>query len=374
MPIEIESPEELGYDTIRYNLAESSFRDGTLGGFDPIGSLDLRSLVLGYGDHLGNPELRAQIITGSRTLTPSDVTVTPGAAAALFIVATTLLDRGDRVVVAKPNYATNLETPYAIGADIATIDLRFDDGFRLDLDRLADLITPATRYVSLTDPHNPTGTVLTESELEDVIALVESRGCYLLLDETYRDLRFGPPLPLAADLSDRAISVSSMSKAYGLPGIRIGWLITRDPYLQERFLAAKEQMLICGSTIDEAIAAHVLSQRDSLWPPIRAQIDSQFATVQTWMQGHTGVEWVEPGGGVVGFPRLREHVAVEPFYRSLTDDHATMVGPGHWFDQSRRHFRLGFGWPTSDELIGGLAAIDASIATAITTATNPSES
>ena len=364
MPIEIESPEELGYDTIRYNLAESSFRDGTLGGFDPLGDLDLRSLVLRYGDHLGNPLLRAHITEEAKELRPVHVTVTPGAAAALFIVATTLLERGDRVVVARPNYATNLETPHAIGAEVATIDLRYEDGYRLDLDRLADLVTPATKYVSLTDPHNPTGTVLTQAELEAIITLVETRGCYLLLDETYRDLRFGPPLPLAADLSDRAVSVSSMSKAYGLPGIRIGWVITRDAHLQERFLAAKEQMLICGSTIDEAIAAHVLGQRDRIWPLIRAQIDSQFAIVKSWIAGHTGVEWVEPGGGVVGFPRLSEHVDVERFYRSLTDDHATMVGPGHWFDQSRRHFRLGYGWPTADELQAGLAAVDAAIATA----------
>lgn len=368
MPIEIESPEELGYDTIRYNLAESSFRDGTLGGFDPVGQLDLRSLVLCYGDHLGDPLLRAHITEGTKELRPEHVTVTPGAAAALFIVATTLLERGDQLVVAKPNYATNLETPYAIGAEVATIDLRFEDGFRLDLDRLADLITPATKYVSLTEPHNPTGTVLSLAELEAVIGLVESRGCYLLLDETYRDLRFGAPLPLAADLSERAISVSSMSKAYGLPGIRIGWVMTRDVQLQQRFLAAKEQMLICGSTIDEAIAAHVLGQHDRVWPSIRAQIDSQFAIVKTWIDGNPGVEWVEPGGGVVGFPRLREHVDVERFYRSLTDDHATMVGPGHWFDQSRRHFRLGFGWPTADELRGGLAAIDAAIDAAGATA------
>ena len=124
MPIEIESPEELGYDTIRYNLAESSFRDGTLGGFDPLGDLGLRSLVLRYGDHLGNPLLRAHITEEAKELRPVHVTVTPGAAAALFIVATTLLERGDRVVVARPNYATNLETPHAIGAEVATIDLR----------------------------------------------------------------------------------------------------------------------------------------------------------------------------------------------------------------------------------------------------------
>ena len=110
------------------------------------------------------------------------------------------------------------------------------------------MITPDTRYVSLTCPHNPTGTTLQESELYKLIELIESRKTILLLDETYRDMAFGKVLPSAASLSSRAISVSSLSKTYGLPGIRTGWLACRDKTLIEMFLAAKEQIMICNSS------------------------------------------------------------------------------------------------------------------------------
>ena len=117
MPIEAESPEQFGYDRIRFNLAESSVADTPLRDLD----VSLDDLVLLYGDHLGRPGLRAAIAEGGRSASaPDDVLVTPGAAAALFIISTTLLQAGDHVIVARPNYATNLETPVAIGADIAT--------------------------------------------------------------------------------------------------------------------------------------------------------------------------------------------------------------------------------------------------------------
>ena len=113
-----------------------------------------------YGDHLGRPGLRAGIAAGGSRPDPDDVLVTPGAAAALFIISTTLLRPGDHLVVARPNYATNLETPRAIGADISYLDLRYEDGWAVDPDRIAAMLTPRTKLVSLTNPHNPTGQVM----------------------------------------------------------------------------------------------------------------------------------------------------------------------------------------------------------------------
>ena len=156
--------------------------------------------------------------------------VTAGAAGALFIVATSLLSEKDHLVVIRPNYATNIETPKAIGCAISYIDLSFDNGFALDLAAVASALRPKTRYISVTCPHNPTG-VMSRADLDALVALAESHGCYLLVDETYRDLSYGKTLPVAASLSRRAISVSSLSKSFGMPGIRIGWLVTADPTL-----------------------------------------------------------------------------------------------------------------------------------------------
>ena len=363
MPIEIESPEELGYDAIANNLSESSFSDMSLREYGI--EVELDELLLQYGDHRGLPRLRELIAADGPPLGPDDVVVTAGAAAALFAVATTLLGAGEHALVLSPNYATNLETPFALDADLEPVELRFEDGWRLDPERIESGLRPETRLVSLTYPHNPTGAMIDRGELEAIVGIVERHGgARLLVDETYRELAYGEPLPVAASLSDRAISVSSMSKTYGLPGLRIGWLACRDPVLSETLLAAKEQILICGATLDEEIAARVLAERPRILPAIREKVDRHLAIIRGWIEPHDVFEWVEPRAGVVCFPRVRADHAfdAERFYDSLLAEHGTYVGPGHWFELDDRHFRLGFGWPTQDELRAGLAALTATAA------------
>jgi aspartate/methionine/tyrosine aminotransferase len=358
MPIEIESPEELGYDTIANNLSESSFSDMRLADYD-IES-DVGDLLLQYGDHLGLPRLRKQVAFEAEPVGPDDVLVTAGAAAALFIAASALVQPGDHIVVLRPNYATNLETPRAIGADVEYLDLSFDDGWELDPERVAAALRPETRLVSLTYPHNPTGAMLEPAQLERLVEIVEGHpSACLLLDETYRELAYGEPLPTVASLSERGIGVSSMSKVFGMPGLRSGWITCRDPRLLETLLAAKEQILLAGATIDEELAARVLEARPRLLPVIREKVQRQLGIVRDWMAGQDVFEWVEPRAGVVGFVRFREgvEVDVDGFYESLLRDYGTYVGPGHWFDQDRRSFRLGFAWPDADELQRGLAGL-----------------
>jgi aspartate/methionine/tyrosine aminotransferase len=363
LPIEVESPEQLGYERICNNLAESSVPDVRLRDLD----VPLDDLVLHYGDHRGHPGLRALIAddTGAAPgegLAADDVLLVPGAAAALFIVATTLLGPGERAIVARPNYATNLETPRAIGAEVVPLELRYEDGWHVDPDRLRALLTPETRLVSLTSPHNPTGQVIEEAALAEIVAMVDAHPqARLLLDETYRELAYAGLAPLVARRSERAVGVSSLSKSYGLPGIRLGWITCRDRPLMTRFLAAKEQILITGSVVDEAIGYEALRRRTELLPPLRTGIGAALERVRAWLALDARFEWVEPMGGVVGFPRLRRDVGldIDAFYTSLFERHGTVVGPGHWFDQPRRHFRLGFGWPTLERLEAGLAALSA---------------
>ena len=180
-----------------------------------------------------------------------------------------------------------------------------------------------------------------------------------VLDETYRDMTHGEPLPAVASLSPRAISVCSMSKAFGLPGIRIGWAVTRDAELAEKLLAAKEQIVICGSGLDEAVAAQALAESERILPPILAKIERHREIVSEWIDREPLVDWVAPAGGAVCFPRLADGVDPDAFYRHLNEVGATFVGEGHWFDEDRRFFRLGFGWPGTEELREGLAAISA---------------
>ena len=357
MPIEIESPEQMGYSTIKNNLSESSYTDTI---FKDL-NLNMNDLVICYGDHVGHPGLRKEILKGeSINLKTEDVLVTAGAAAALFIISTSLIETGDEIVVVKPNYATNIETPKAIGANIKFLEMTFENKFQVDIEALKKLITPKTKLVSLTCPHNPTGTMMTEQDLKDIIKIVETSNAYLLIDETYRDMSFKFKLPIAASLSERVISVSSMSKTYGLPGIRIGWLITKNKELQELFLAAKEQIFICGSVVDEEIAFRYMSKRNDYFPSIKKDMLEKFEIVKSWMNSQKYFDWIEPSGGVVCFPRIKLNINVDTklFYDNLLSKYHTYVGPGHWFEESDRSFRLGFGWPSQQELIDGLAALE----------------
>jgi aspartate/methionine/tyrosine aminotransferase len=363
MPIEVESPEEQGYGTIRYNLGESSVRDGSIAALGGTLLDDLAKKVLWYGDHRGEPELRELIAAQTHSLKTPDVLVTTGAAMALFIVHAAFLKPGDEAVVFHPNYGTNLETPRALGAKVLPLNLTFKDSYRPDLDRLESMVSTRTRLISITDPHNPTGITLNKEEREHIIRLAERRNCVLLVDETYRDLTHGEALPWAADQSTNAISVSSLSKSYGLPGIRVGWALTRNQGLAQKMLAVKEQMVICGSILDETVAVHALRQRTELLTGWRSVAAKHLGIVGQWISAHQQLECVRPEGGVVCFPRLRNPDAydVELFHRHLREQGETFVGPGHWFDVDRRHFRLGFGWPTEQELHGGLAAIDSAL-------------
>jgi len=361
MPLEVESPEELGYGTIRYNLSESSISDRALSELNA----DLSKLVLFYGPHRGDEALRTLIAaqSGSPLIEARDVLTTSGAAGALFIVATSLLRQDSHLLVVRPNYATNIETAKAIGCQISYLDLAFEQGFHLDVGRIEAALRPNTAYVSITCPHNPSGTVMPWEDLERIGRVAEKAGCHVLVDETYRDLSYLAPYPATASISETFISVSSVSKAYGIPGIRVGWLITRDAALQHRFLAAKEQIGICGSVVDEAIALAALRQRGPWLDANAASNRERLGIVRRWLAEETRIEWVEPAGGVVCFPRLKVpgHFETGRFYGSLLENHGTYVGQGHWFEMPDTYLRIGFGWPTVAELRGGLAGISAAL-------------
>ncbi|HEY4062573.1 MAG TPA: pyridoxal phosphate-dependent aminotransferase [Puia sp.] len=381
MPIEVESPEQMGYDRIRNNLSESSYTDtflrdidlgmggigsatGTAGvsGTGSVGEsrgTDWKDLILAYGSHAGHDGLRDLIAKDSYRLAKEDVLLTVGAAAGLFIIATTLLEKGDELIVVRPNYATNIETPKAIGARIRYVDLNFDDGFALDIEKIKSLLTPQTKYISVTHPHNPTGICLTAAEIKELAAIAEDNNIRLLVDETYRDMVFAEQLPLAAEISPNVISISSLSKSYGLPGIRVGWILCRDQALMETFLAAKEQIHICGSVLDEEVAYRYLLNREKHLQRIKEDILRKFNIVKTWMNNQDQFEWMEPDGGCVCFPRMRhpEKVDIDRFYDILLKKYGTYTGPGHWFDMPRHYMRVGFGWPAVSQLEEGLDAL-----------------
>ena len=359
MPIEKESPEEKGYDSILFNLAESSVTDLTFGELN----IQLNELKLEYIPHRGNVQLRQMLATEAGGLHPDQILLTNGAAGALFIINTALLTPADHLIVVRPNYATNIEVPLTIGCAISYIDLQLEENWRVNLQAIEAAITPATKLISITTPHNPTGMVMTQAELQTLVALAERKHIYLLVDETYRDTCFTTPYPVVASRSEWVISVSSLSKAFGLPGLRIGWLITRNSALMEQFLAAKEMMYISNAVLDEEVATQFYRQKEKFATRINQKAMENFRLLQTWLQQEPALEYVLPEGGVVCFPRLAQPDAIDipRFYETLTHKYKTMVGAGHWFAMPDSYMRIGFGWLGKTAFQQGLQHISAAI-------------
>jgi aspartate/methionine/tyrosine aminotransferase len=360
MPIEKESPEEKGYDTILYNLAESSVSDLTFGELN----IQLNNLKLEYIPHRGNIQLRQLLALEAGNLQPDHVLLTNGAAGALFIINTSLLAPADHLIVVRPNYATNIEVPVTIGCAISYIDLKLEENWRINLQAIEAAITPATKLISITTPHNPTGMVMTQPELQTLVQLVEEKKIYLLVDETYRHACFTTPYPVVASMSERVISVSSFSKAYGLPGLRMGWIISRDAGLMEQFLAAKEMMYISNAAIDEEVALQFYRQKEQFATAINKKAMENFQLLKAWLQQEPTLEYVLPEGGVVCFPRFKQPgtIDIPLFYETLLQKYRTMVGAGHWFAMPDSYMRIGFGWPGKAVFEQGLKNISEAIA------------
>ena len=368
MPIEEESPEERegGYGAIVNNLAESSCTDRTWGDLQALGVSIPANLMIQYSDHKGLLALRSAIAAdGGESLSPSDVLLAGGGAAtALYLIHSCLLGQSSNLLVLRPNYATNLETPRAIGCNIDFFDLSLTKGWQLDVDEFCNRIKPDTTLVSITTPHNPSGVIISQFTIMKIVTrmVAVAPHCRLLVDETYRemmlDLDQDNNLPLAATLHPRIISVSSLSKTYGLPGLRMGWIVSQDAALMNKLLCAKEQIVLSGSVLDEEVSAQVLAKKADLLPQIRSEIRMRRAVVLEWLSHNKDiVECTVPQGGVVCFPHITAKIDTTVFYERLYAETGTIVGPGHWFEQSDTFFRLGFGWSTVEQLHTGLACI-----------------
>lgn len=359
MAIEKESPEETGYHNILYNLAESSVTDLQLGAL----TLNLDHIKLEYIAHRGHTGLRQLIAAEAGSLPPDDVLLTNGAAGALFIINSSLLTAADHLIVVRPNYATNIEVPLTIGCAISYIDLKFEKGWRVNTAAVGAAIQPNTKLISITTPHNPTGMLMTMDELQTLAAIAEKNDIWLLSDETYRDTCFSTPYPVMASVSKKIISVSSLSKAYGLPGLRMGWIITKDEIIMEQFLAAKEMIYISNSALDEEVAYQFYLQKAGFAAVINKNAMENFRLLQQWLQQETRLETVLPEGGVVCFPRFCSNTRIDTgrFYKLLMEKYKTMVGPGHWFSMPDSYMRIGFGWTDKTSFQTGLQNISRAI-------------
>ncbi|GAA4199577.1 pyridoxal phosphate-dependent aminotransferase [Actinocatenispora rupis] len=347
---------------VRYDLAESTSPPLRLG--EVVDPVSLAGLSLDYGTSPGDAELRAAIAADAGVL-PDQVLVTVGAAGAMFLLAQ---DRAPgRVVVVGPCFPPARTVPKGLGSPVDVVPSRFADGYRLPVGAVAERLTTATRLVSLASPQNPAGVRYTDAELAELLAVVAERAApdaVVLVDETYRAATYGPaPVPpSAAARSPRVVTCSSLSKAHGAPGLRVGWLTTTDPDLYERLRNAKFLRTIACSGIDEHLALGVLRQQRAILAPRAAHLARTLAELTAWVADHP-VDLVRPDGGALCCLRLAPEVDVADFHVQLAALD-TRVAPGSWFGDEDRVFRLGFGHLPPDDFTEALARLSKALTTA----------
>jgi aspartate/methionine/tyrosine aminotransferase len=315
--------------------------------------IDLREVAL-YGDHPYGYGPLLEAIAARAGARPGNVVIVAGASQAIFLTAAALLEPGDHVLVERPAYEPLWSVPAVLGAEVARFERRFEDGYAVDLDRLAASFTPRTKLIALTNLHNPSGVLLKRGDIEAVAALAARVGATVFVDEVYLEFFSRPEQRSAYGISDNIIAAGSLPKAYGLAGLRCGWILT-PPALAPLFRHVVDHVFVEHVFMAEQIAARVFPRLDALRERHQAIIGPNHARVAAFMAGETRLEWVEPDNGIIAFPRIKGPGSGDDLARRLKEGHATSVVPGSFFE-APRHFRLGFG-ATPEILERGLAAL-----------------
>ena len=303
-------------------------------------------LRLGYTESTGHPLLRAEIASLYDDVGADDVLVFAGAEEAIFCLANVVLGPGDHAVVTWPGYQSLYEVGRATGAEVTLHELREEDGWDLDPERLITALRPSTRLVVVNAPHNPTGMLPTHEQWTRLTGELGDRGIHLLSDEVYRFLEFDPAdrLTAGADAFERGISLGVMSKSFAMAGLRIGWLATHDRDLLTRCAAFKDYTTICSSAPSEILALIGLRARDAVLDRSRAIVEANMVRLDGFFADHADrFAWVRPRGGSIGFPRLLDDETIDAFAARLVEQEGVLLLPGSQFGYPGNQFRIGFG-------------------------------
>ena len=325
---------------------------------EPDAEERLRSLHLGYTEVAGSRELRGAIAGTYERVEPDDVLTLAAAEEGIFIAYHALLGPGDHAVVETPSYGSALNLARSTGAEVTPWQRRHSEGWAYDLDELERLLRPGTRFVYVNSPHNPTGSQMSGEEQRRLIELVAERGAVLFSDEVYRGLEHdeGARLPAACDLYERALSLNTVSKSYGLPGLRIGWLACRDPSLLEQLRELKLYTTICSSAPSELLVSLALRHSDRLIGEARARVLENLPALNAFLDRHDDLlQWVPPAAGPIGFPLVRDERDVRAWCEDVAEESGVLLLPGYVYAEPR-HVRMGYGRAGLDEALSRLHA------------------
>ena len=301
---------------------------------------------LGYTESAGDPELRAAVAALYNQVDAADVVILGAPEEGIYLTMRTLLEPGDHAVVLTPAYDSLLNLAEHVGGNVSRWAIRAAaDGWTLDLEELDRLIQPDTRLVVVNFPHNPTGYLPEADEFAALVDTVRRRGAWLLCDEMYRGLERNPAdrLPSAADLYERAIVLSGLSKTHGLPGLRAGWLVTRDPALRAALINWKHYTTICPPGPTERLALAALRSHDQLLGRSQAQVAANLHLAEGFFARQAArFDWRPPRAGSVALVGI-DVVSATDYCHTLAREAGVLLLPGPCLGADNRSVRFGFG-------------------------------
>ncbi|MEU2388986.1 capreomycidine synthase [Streptomyces sp. NPDC012461] len=353
------------YFTARYDLGCSGVNSWTYHELDELLGLSPKffdDLVFDDNPSFGAAPTRAAVARRWGDGDPDRVMVTHGSSEAIFLVTAGLLNAGDEVVVTDPAYHALDSVADAVGCKLVRWRLEPDEHFRPDLDTLRGLLSSTTRMVIVNFPHNPTGVTLSRAQQTELVELCAEHDAFLLWDGAFADLVYDPAgrLPDPAALYDKCVSFGTLSKAYGLPGLRFGWC-QAAPTILESLLPMRDRMTLALSPMVERLATAVITDADRLLTERLTQARHNRATLADWIRTWDGqIDGLPAAGGVTTFPTLPVP-DVTAFCQRLLDQEDVLLVPGECFGHPD-HVRLGFGGP-GDDFTEGLSRLDRALRT-----------
>ena len=311
---------------------------------------------LTYGDIEGAPAFKEGICKLYKTISPDDIVPTHGATGANHHVFYSLIEPGDRVISIMPTYQQLYSIPESYGADLQIVNLSKDNGYLPDIEEIKKLAVPGTKMICINNPNNPTGALIDRAYMEQIISIARQVDAYILCDEVYRHLtQTDIWCDSIADLYEKGISVSSMSKVFSLAGLRLGWIATHDKGVIKTCLSHRDYNLISCGMFDEAVASIALKHSDKLLQRNRNIVRKNLCILDKWVQSESHVEYVKPHAGTTALVYYDLPIDSYTFCENMYRETGAFVTPGDCFEEPFS-MRIGYACDT-EVLIKGLDAI-----------------
>lgn len=313
-----------------------------------------KELRLGYTESLGLPLLRQEVSKLYEGISADDVLIVVPEEG-IFTALNCLLETGDHVICAFPGYQSLYQVAESLGCLVDRWEPIEEEGWRFRIEDLEAKITPKTKLIIVNFPHNPTGYLPSKEDFLRIVKLAKDRGIYLFSDEMYRFLELNQDdrLSSASEVYDKAVSLFGMSKTFGMAGVRIGWLVTKDRELYGRMVTFKDYLTICSSAPSEILSLIALRNREQIIGKYLARINTNLTVLDKFFQKYAKLfSWVKPKAGTICFPRLLFNEPALQFCERVVREAGIMLLPSTVYDYGNQHIRIGYGRENMPEVLG----------------------